>query len=186
MKWGEWNGKFKWINGAIQNFRPLYNLHLLKNYEIIYIGEGAKTADAIQFYIGNKGCASTWQGGTNAVGKTDWAQIKDKKLVVIIPDADKQYAKIDIPKRGIKKGDLLPWDLQPGQKAALEIAKILTTHNERIVIINTEEMSKIKSGWDIADAKENNWTAKRVFDFMKKNAEIYFLNANICYQRQYF
>ena len=185
VKWGKRYGEWKWITGAISNFKPLYKLHLLKNYEVVYIGEGCKTADAIQFYIGDKECATTWQGGTNAIEKTDWSQLKGKKLVIIFPDADAQHAKSDIPKRNIKKGDLLPWDLQPGQKAALKIAKEISQYVEKVIIVYTEEMAKIKSGWDTADAKESNWGREKFIAFRERNAEIYSLKGQICYQRQY-
>ncbi|MDL2295651.1 hypothetical protein LJC18_02455 [Lachnospiraceae bacterium OttesenSCG-928-E19] len=164
MKWGEYNGQPTWRNGAIPDNRPLYNLHIIGKYEIVCVSEGAKTADAISAYI--KDAASvTWSGGSNAVMKSDWKSIRDK-IVIIIPDADKKIAKSDNQIPGIKKDELLPWEFQPGQRAALQIAELLAPHNKIVHIVDTQPMTNIKDGWDIADAKEDNWTAEQVREFI--------------------
>lgn len=163
MKWDKWNDKLIWKSGAIPDNRPLYNLHMIEDYNIICISEGCKTADAVASYI-KEALSTTWSGGSNAVKKTDWSPIKNK-IVIIIPDADKKIAKQDMPSTDIKKGDLLPWELQPGQKAALEIANILQKDNI-IHIVDTQQMANIKDGWDIADAQLEGWSEQQVRQFI--------------------
>ncbi|MDR0726487.1 MAG: hypothetical protein LBF37_00310, partial [Rickettsiales bacterium] len=51
MKWDKFGDKLIWKTGAIADNRPLYNLHMIQDYEIICISEGAKTADAVSCYI---------------------------------------------------------------------------------------------------------------------------------------
>lgn len=173
VKWQKHRGVYKWVTGAIPNFRPISNLHIIDNFEIVFISEGRKTSNAVEDYVKDIAVSVTWQGGTNAVRKTDWTSIKNKKIIIIIPDADRKFAMRDIKKLNIKKGDLLPWELQPGQKAALEIAEIVSNLNENVYIVNTEGKSKIKDGWDTDDAKLEGWTKEEFFNFIISNIQRY-------------
>ena len=112
--------------------------------------------------------------------KTDWKSIRDK-IVIIIPDADCKVAKSVHQIAGIKEGELIPWNFQPGQKAALQIAELLTPNNKLVHIVDTQPMAQIKDGWDIADAKEDNWTAERVREFIEIDRVI----ENIAFMKQY-
>jgi putative DNA primase/helicase len=131
----------KWHPGQpLDSGRPLYRLDelsALPDDAQIDIVEGEKCAsiETDLFLI-------TWTGGTNAVHKTDWAPLSRFKNIRIWPDADNQLDKND---------KLIPWQKQPGMKAALEIAKRLP----QSVILDTSEMVKVKNGWDIADAQES-------------------------------
>lgn len=157
--------KDKWVFKAIKDKRPPYGIHQLNGNYVspIVITEGCKCADAAKLLLPSY-VSITWVGGSNAVKKTDWSRIQDRDIV-IIPDADHKTDK--------ETGELIPWNEQPGMKAALEIAKILYDNRCNIKIINTSSMAEKKDGWDIADALADGWQAKDMLKFCRDNAEKY-------------
>ena len=80
-----------WANKAMDSPRNLYKLPSLDSAEIVYVAEGEKAADSL---IGLGLTATTSQGGSKAVTKTDWSPLSGKN-VAILPDNDnagEQYA----------------------------------------------------------------------------------------------
>lgn len=143
----------KWYSKMLPKNRPLYNLHKIANdtEATILVAEGCKTADAVAKYFPNY-IATTWQGGSNATGKTDWSPLRGRK-VIIVPDAD-----------------------DAGSKAANSIAEKLIKTNSNVRIVDTSSMSAIKKGWDIADALESGMAQSDLIAFFKKNIYTYVKN----------
>ena len=134
-----------WIPGTVSKERPLYRLDGIAEAAKIIVVEGCKTADALQQYMG-KTLVITWQGGSNAVAKTDWSPLRGRSNIIIIPDAD-----------------------EPGRKAAMRIAETLVGMDCKVKICDTSSMESEKEGWDFADALADGWNADRVFDFILAN-----------------
>lgn len=153
-----------WRNGTVSENRPLYNLHKIPEAKTLVIVEGCKTAAAMEQYFPNSTIV-TWQGGSNAVSKTDWSPISNKDRVIIIPDADQ---KIDE-----NNGQPIAWEQQPGMKAALKIAKILVDQKCSVYIVNTQSQASKKDGWDFADALAEGWEKSKVLEFINSHLEIY-------------
>lgn len=135
----------KWHNGnPLDNDRPLYKLDEITREDFpekgFLIVEGEKCADVpVPGYI-----VTTWPGGCAGVTYAQWGPLEvaaREGKVIIWPDADAQLNK--------EKTAILPWHQQPGQKAALAIAKRLPGSS----ILDVEECAKIKDGYDIADAQ---------------------------------
>lgn len=158
-----WAGD-SWRNGTIADNRPLFNLHKIPEAKSVVIVEGCKTAAAMEQYFPNSTIV-TWQGGANAVNKTDWTPISNKNRVIIIPDAD---MKLDPD-----NNQPLPWEQQPGMKAALQIAKILASQSNNVYFVNTQSQAIKKDGWDFADALSEGWEKSKVLEFINSHLEIY-------------
>lgn len=140
-----YNGE-KWYSKALPENRYLYNLDKIVDNpdKTVIIAEGCKTADAVATYFPNY-VSTTWQGGSNATSKTDWAPLFGRK-VIIVPDAD-----------------------EPGRKAANKIADKLTKQGSHVRLVTTTSMEEIKKGWDIADALADGMSQEEIVDFFKKN-----------------
>lgn len=137
----------RWHEGqAYADGRPLYGLLGLLAHPgwRVVIVEGEKCVDA-----GNKWAAEigaeivfvSWSSGSGSTAKSDFSPLTEAVnagLVVMWPDADKQYD---------KTGKLLPWIKQPGMKAALAIANRLPG----LKIADVETFADVKDGYDIAD-----------------------------------
>lgn len=158
-----WTGD-GWRNGTLADNRPLYNMHKIPEAKSVVVVEGCKTAAAMEQYFPNSTIV-TWQGGSNAVNKTDWTPISNKERVIIIPDADM--------KTDPDNGQPLPWEEQPGMKAALQIAKILLNQGCSVYFVNTQSQASKKDGWDMADALAEGWEKSKVLEFINSHLEIY-------------
>ena len=79
------------LKGYQADKKPLYNLHLLKEYPNakVLIVEGEKTAEAAsKMFPKEKMICLTWSGGAGAVEKSEWKPLFMRE-VVIWPDNDK-------------------------------------------------------------------------------------------------
>jgi hypothetical protein len=136
-----WDGNI-WREGqALKEGRPLFNLSQLAKWTgPILVVEGEKCASMkVQGWL-----LISWSSGAGAVYKTDWkplvaASAKGQRIV-IWPDADHQLD---------KNGAVLPWEDQPGMKAALAIKN----HVSAAEILDVQKYAKELPGWDIVDAK---------------------------------
>lgn len=140
----------KWFSRALPKNRPIYNLDLITTDKdkTVIISEGCKTADAVAVYFPNY-ISTTWQGGSNAVKKSDWSPLYGRK-VIIIPDAD-----------------------APGRKAAEEIAYLLKQRSAIVRVVDTEPMERVKKGWDVADALAGNMPQDELVGYIKSNIHDY-------------
>lgn len=170
----------KWWLGAFSgDERYLYGLERLGErnskgeLKPIAIFEGPKKAEAGKRLLPAYSCIS-WTGGASAGHKHDWKPIKGRK-VLLWPDADLQKAnEVQARKLNIKVGDVLPYDVQPGQKAMLDLAMMLSDPNGmacdvKLVNVGTD----MPDGWDIADAEADGWDTLKVVEWAKPRAIAY-------------
>jgi len=134
--------KYKSFNAP----RILYASHLLKSRPDgqLFLVEGEKCAQALQKELGQSGIATTWAGGSKAVGLSDFTQLRGRS-VIIWPD----------------------WD-RPGIEAANKLLKILTEiEAARVAVIDLTLLKrKPKKGWDVADLIEKD--KSKLWGFIKK------------------
>lgn len=130
----------QWVKKHYTSPRPLYNLDKLTQNpnKHVLIVEGEKAADAAEkmqsLYV-----VTTWPGGVNAIGKTDFTPLHGRKLLMW-PDGD-----------------------QPGIKGMSQLAAKLREHAEEIKIINPDR----NSGWDAYDAFTGGMTQSEFIKWAK-------------------
>lgn len=153
-----------WIARAFPDPRLLYGLEQLReNPDLrILIVEGEKAADAAREICGKNYLVMTWPGGSNAYAKADWSPIYGRK-VLIWPDRDFQMNK--------DKTAILPYENQPGTKAAVGIAELLYNHCPEIKIINVEQ--ETIEGFDAADAvKTLEWDTNAFLKWAREHVKV--------------
>lgn len=164
----EKGGKRHYAFKAIPSPRPLYGLPDLfaRPKATVIVVEGEKTADAVRELF-PKAVPVTWHGGSSSVRLYDWDVLKGRK-VIFCPDAD--YTKRD------RDGNVRPWELQPGNKAMLDVATILEG-KAQVIKWNTPPKG-VPCGWDWADT---DWDQQEARKYMKANlhdvAEVFEENA---------
>jgi predicted P-loop ATPase len=126
--------KDRWKSKAPAAPRPLYGLDLLTKRpdDLVWVVEGEKCADCIR-RLG--GLAITSQGGSKAVGKTDWTPARGRR-VVIWPDLD-----------------------AAGKSYAVSVRKDLKGHGGVIDEIDPRACGLEEKGADVADWLKANPTA---------------------------
>lgn len=139
-------GREEWRWKGLEKPRPLYNLHHLKirATEPVMIGEGEKTADAMHNLFHGY-TATTWIGGVEGVKYTDFSPLYGREIL-LWPDNDKEK----VYKQGPRKGQVMDFHDQPGNKAMLMIAAILKEYCP--VIRWVKNADDLPCGWDVADA----------------------------------
>lgn len=142
-------GKVEWRWRGFDELRTLYNRCELAQRpdDFVLIVEGEKTCDAAKKLFPEFVC-TTWQGGSNAVDKTNWLPLRDRK-VIIWRDND-----------------------EPGFKAMMAIKGILqpiTAHQVRAVNMSNGRI-EFPKGWDLADPAP---AAINIRDYLKSN--LYYL-----------
>jgi putative DNA primase/helicase len=158
------SGNFNdWRFQAIKQNRPLYNLHLLKEFPFakVVIVEGEKCAEHAQQQSGSSTIVFTcWIGGANGVKNTDFSPLMDK-TVLLWPDHDveQKYGKTHE-----KSGQIKPWFEQPGNHAMLEIAQILNQIEVTPKWIHVPDSFPNK--WDVADKQ---WIGTELHEFIFEN-----------------
>ena len=158
-------GKPKW-HKRFPVPRPIYGLDRFAAYpeNQIIITESAKKARAAQTLFPSKVCIG-WTGGANSWHKHEWeilSHYKGRSPIIFWPDADSQTAtekQARILK--ISAGDELPYTEQPGQKAMLSLARLLSNPmglNLPVALIHVADHG---DGWDAADALAEGWTSQQ-------------------------
>lgn len=153
-------GKEEWRWKGLTAPRPLYNLNLvsLRHEDPIMIGEGEKTADAMHSVFVKYTC-TTWIGGGEGVKNTDWSPLFGRDIL-LWPDNDKDKTY----QVGPRKGQLMDWWDQPGNKAMLAIYVILKDHCPSIRWVKSPPDAPC--GWDVADI---SWTIEEANNYLDKN-----------------
>jgi len=145
--------------------RPLYRLDALANYEgPVVLVEGEKCVDALN-EIGI--LATTAFGGCNGVGKTDFAPLRNRD-VIIWPDLDEagekyaHAAALSLAKAGARSIAIIPVvPLAKGTGSEFPLAKGNSTANP---LCNIHTLAK---GWDAADAlNEDGFKATDVLELI--------------------
>lgn len=138
-----WNGK-EHVTSGFGDKRPLYNGDLLAASPVapVLIVEGEKAAIAAQEYVPDGWVVTTWQGGANAVDKTDWSVLAGHTCV-IWPDNDKA-----------------------GLLAGEAIRVKLSEHKVRSAMVAIPP--QFPDGWDLADPLPEKVTKGVVVQFLKR------------------
>lgn len=133
--------KTEWRWQAMTSKRFLSNLHLLEadKARTVVVVEGKKTAAAAERLLPTP-IVTTWQGGSNAVSKTDWTPLYGRHVVIW---QDNDYA---------------------GYKAACEIREILKKHCPSIKFVYNPGYAP--KGWDAADAEAEGYDTKRTIELL--------------------
>jgi hypothetical protein len=130
----------RWLWKMVPSPRPLYNLGAIASYpdRAVIVCEGEKTADCAR-QIFPQSIVTAWTGGSEAVDKTDWAPIKGRPRVLLVPDNDDAGRKA-MAQVGVILADLGIKDIQ--------IVDI-----EKLAALAPDGSGKaVEQGWDLADA----------------------------------
>ncbi len=143
------NNECKWKYKQFDIPRPLMNLNILAHTpsKPVILVEGEKCVEMLQEIIKKNAVVMCWPGGSKAIDKVDWTALKECN-VMLWPDADRA-----------------------GKDAMNTIAGKLQTIATAIKIIDIPK-DKPK-GWDCADAIEDGWNAKDIFEFIKNHSKEY-------------
>jgi putative DNA primase/helicase len=144
-----WSAAGKWTLKAWPEPRPLYGVELLEKNpgRPVLIVEGEKACDAARALAGHVYCVVTWQGGAQAIKKTDFTPVHGRKIL-LWPDAD-----------------------QPGIDAMCKIAEQLIPHCPEVKLIEPGEDTP--PGWDAADSVADDVTFKGFVAWAKQRVHVY-------------
>jgi putative DNA primase/helicase len=153
-------GREEWRWKGLDPPRPLYNLHLLsmRPNEPVMLGEGEKTADAMHSLFPEYTC-STWIGGGNGARNTDLSPLYGRDIL-LWPDNDKDKTY----ENGKRKGEVMDWWDQPGNKTMLQVYAMLKDHCPNIRWIKSP--ADAPCGWDVADI---DWTIEEANAYLQEN-----------------
>lgn len=155
------DGRKEWRWQGFGTNRPLYCMPDLEQRRdaTVLIVEGEKAADAAQALLPHV-VVTCWQGGANAIDKTDWSVLKGRK-VVLWPDNDKAQKYGD---KHPKHGELKPFEEQPGNWAMLQIYARLKDFCP--VVRWVRNAPELPDKWDVADAV---WSPDETVSYIKAN-----------------
>lgn len=153
------HGEWRWA--AMGEGRIPYGLHeAIKNPDkTLLISEGCKTAKFIADKVSSV-VSITWQGGSNAISKTDWSILKGRR-VIFWPDFDWAHK---YGERHELSGELMPWDKQPGNKAAMYIHENFAKDCVDFMFVHNPVDKP--SGWDAADS---GWSPEETLRYIREN-----------------
>lgn len=137
-----WTGA-AWEWKAMPEPRPLYNLPKLleDTRKVVLVVEGEKTADAASRLL-PEFTVTTWPGGCRAYSKTDFLQLKGRR-VVLWPDAD-----------------------EPGTEAMQAVKYILLSQVGVEKVLLVELPLGIPLHWDLADAEVEGMSYNQILFMM--------------------
>lgn len=150
------NGK-EWRFQGFSEPRPLYNLHLLTENptKTVVVVEGEKCADYAATILPKAVCVA-WQGGSNAIHKTDWSPLAGRN-VLLFPDNDE-------PGKLAMFGG---WQtLKTGRKYKTGIYQKIKDIAKSVRGVKMPD--GVPSHWDIADS---GWTAEQAKQYILSNLE---------------
>jgi len=153
--------KYEWRFKVPSGLRPLFNLPELSQYPDAdcWFVEGEKAAEALQKLLPNHPVLC-WQGGSQAVSKSDYSPLQGRDCVVY-PDND-----------------------LAGKKAANDLLKQLMAAGARSVrVLDVDRLERgagepLQTGDDAADLVACGWDAVRFGDFLKR-ADVFLPDAEI-------
>lgn len=156
-QWRRNNVESDWEAKSPEGLRPVFGADLLAWAEpgdAVLVVEGEKACLAARAHFGNQLIVVTWAGGSNAVKRTDWEPLKPFR-VAIMPDLDRKNYPDDSP----LAGRMMPFMMQPGTKAALQIATLTGGALINVPDKFIDDAAWVTpSGWDVADAFPEDWS----------------------------
>lgn len=167
-------GAYEWRNVQFADPRPLYvpGIKFRDGFTRLIV-EGEKCADAAHGLVADRFDVATWPGGGKAIEKVDWSRFVEGDKVIIWPDCDAQQVKFTKAQieEGLDQKDapLLEEHKQPGMVAAEKIAAKLQAQGCEVRIVKIPAPGEKPSGWDVADAIADGWSADQVKEFVLDN-----------------
>lgn len=151
VTWGKYSGtndEPSWQTKVWAKPRPLYGLDVIAKNTTgqVIIVEGEKACDSARLLFPNSPCV-TWPGGANAIPHINFAPLYGRS-VLTIADND-----------------------EPGKAAMRRICALLSANGCKVMYIEPE--SSRESGWDLADALEENWDAANALKWAKSLVKRY-------------
>jgi len=130
--------------------RSFYGAEELNNDKPVLLCEGEKARDAAKRLLGMHYTCLSWNGGTQAIAKTNWSELKGRRIL-IWPDNDEPGIDCVVGK-GDKKGI---------------IDYLSDVGVESIKYIGLDKSKEKK--WDAADAETDGMDTKQVIEWAKKH-----------------
>lgn len=169
------DGKQEWRWIGFGDNRPLYRQDKLVDPDIpVLLVEGEKCADSAAALLSDHFQVITWQGGTKAVGRSDFYPLSFPGMKIYAwADCDAQRRKLTKYERdsGVDADSvpLLPESDQPGMRAMRGIHKILLALNPDVdfQFVDIPKPGDKPGGWDIADAIAEGMDAEALVRFIK-------------------
>jgi putative DNA primase/helicase len=153
--------KWRWAGITGKDPRPIYHLEkLAAKPRLVWIVEGEKTCDAAQQFAPDGVPVVSWLGGSDTAKHASVGHLRGCECI-LIPDRDAKFEKDKVTFR--------PYAKQPGVKAMNEIANKLQALGCKVSIVDYV-MGESKDGWDLADAKDEGWTAEQVQEMVSTSA----------------
>lgn len=136
-----------WQKKKVPGKQPLYGLQLLAKHpkSSVIVVEGEKCVDA-GMKLSSDCVFTTWPYGSSAYKQAKWDALAGRN-VILWPDAD-----------------------DPGIKAMNGLAEVLK--QSKVKSIQILDVSEQQSGWDVADAVSDGWSAKQFNDWMDDNKKL--------------
>ena len=150
---GKWQRK---LSDALKknNSRPLLYSHELERRPeaAVIVVEGEKTCDAAKRLF-PRACVTTWSGGAKGIGKTNFDQLKGRK-VILWPDNDEE-----------------------GRAAMERLAKVLNTLTPRPAALRlVSNPSEAPEKWDVADS---GWSVDEANTYLRQNFQDLAIEAQV-------
>lgn len=171
-----WNGE-EYISSGFGPDRPPYNSDLMAATPTapVLIVEGEKAVDGAQTYAPDGWIVTTWQGGANAWGHTDWSVLAGH-VCVLWPDNDEagrsamtglqnELSGLAVPTSMVTMNDNFPekWDLGdplPEKVTPAMVTKLLQRELKRAAVPEGAVPAlKLVAGEDIDVDPDRNWKA---------------------------
>lgn len=154
--------------------RPLYVPATLLSGDLslpVVVVEGEKCAEAGHKLLGHEFDFVSWPGGCKVWSMAAWGWLRGR-VVYLWPDADAKRRRLSAAEREAAVDPatmpLLPEHKQPGMAAMVGIGQLLLAEYGCTVHMCRAPAPGVKpDGWDIADAIDGGWDAKRVRDFIR-------------------
>lgn len=171
------SGKCEWRWMATTKPRPLYGLDraaALPEATLLFT-EGEKCADVAHEMLPELASMS-WSQGCNGHSKSDFEALADRpvKKAILWPDCDAQRERLTKAEKeaGIdaESKPYLPAEKQPGMKAMQAIAARLNAIGFKVWVVDIPAPGEKPSGWDIADAVAEGFTAATLADYLREKS----------------
>jgi hypothetical protein len=178
----EHNGKrVAWVSvgTSVGEANPIYGMQDMRQWladggHNVLIVEGEKTRDAANRLLSKVTSSSKWlvltpMGGSKSSIYADWGPffdlIGDRKInIVQWPDADKL-----LHRRDGSVEDRVKIAVQQMQSVVAQRA-IDTGKADQIILGHVKPPEDVESGWDLADAEEENWSPDDVMKYIRTHS----------------
>ena len=154
----QWCTGIGWTYYHFSEPRPLYGAEDIKPGDRILIVEGEKARDAGKRLLGHVYTVISWPGGTNAVEKADWSELKGRD-VLLWPDMDEPGLNAMI-------------GVHTDQKEKPGVADLALEAGAASVRYINWDKRKPK-GWDIADAETDGIPKQELIAWAKEFSRDY-------------